>query len=150
MAAAVLVAIAPAQARDERLLMEVNSALSSPQAQDRFDDTVQFYWDDQVYPQALQSFGIHTAGRKTWALTKTDQEACDRAFLSALIALRDRAKEAGANAVVHIKSIYLNREFRSETQYECRAGHVATGVTLEGRLVKLPPPGVTTWTPVTE
>ncbi len=137
----------PAQARDERLLFTVEGALSKPAARDRLDDTVQFFFGDQSFPEPLQKFGIYTAERKTSALTKTDEEACDWVFLSALLALRDRAKEEGANAVVNIKSIYKNREFVSNTEYECRAGWFVTGAALEGRVVKLPPPGVTTIPP---
>lgn len=149
-AAAVLAAVAlalPAQARDERMLFDIRAALASPEGQDRFDDTVQFFWGDQPYPQPLQTFGIHTTERKRFAPTRTDQGACDHAFIAALAALRDHAKAAGANAVVDIKSIYRNREFRSDTQYECRAGYIVTGVSLEGRLVKLPAPGPTAVTP---
>lgn len=133
---------APAHARDERLLFDIDKALSSPLGKDRFDDTVAFYFAERAYPQPLQTFGIHTTERRTFAPIYTDLEACDRVFIEALAALRDAAKAAGANAVVEIKSIYKNREFRSETQYECRAGYVVTGVSLEGRLVKLPGPGV--------
>jgi len=142
LAAALLVAPA-AQARDERMLFDVQAALSSPEGRDRFDDTVQFFWADQPYPAPQQSFGIHTAERKTFAPTRTDEGACRRAFIATLAALRDAAKAAGANAVVDIKSLYKNREFRSDTQFECRAGYVVSGVSLEGRLVKLPGPGVT-------
>lgn len=145
-AAAALLAAAslpsPAQARDERMLFDIQAALATPEGRDRFDDTVQFFWGEQPYPPPQQSFGIHTTERKTFAPTRTDEDACNRAFIAALAALRDHAKLAGANAVVDIKSIYKNREFRSETQYECRAGYVVTGVSLEGRLVKLPAPGV--------
>jgi hypothetical protein len=141
MAAAVALA-APAEARDERLLFEVGPVLDSAAGKDRFDDTIAFYFGEQPYPQAVQAFGIHTSMRRTFAPIYTDDEACARAFIEALASLRDAAKAAGANAVVEIKSIYKNREFRSETQYECRGGYVVTGVSLEGRLVKLPGPGV--------
>ena len=98
----------PAQARDEPLLFTVQGALATPAAKDRLDDTVQFFFGEQSYPEPLQQFGIFTVERKTSAMTKTDQEACDWVFLSALLALRDRAKEEGANAVVDIKGIYKN------------------------------------------
>jgi len=130
-------ASAPAQARDDRLLLNISGALATAEAKDRLDDTVQFYWADQPYPEPEQRFGIFDTGRKTYSLNKTDLEACDQSFLLALVALRDRAKALGANAVVNIKSVYKNREFRSETQYECRAGSLVTSVALEGRIVKL-------------
>jgi hypothetical protein len=139
---AATLAIPAAQARDERLLDDIAAALESPEGRDRFDETVEFYWGDQPHPEPLESFGIHTAERKTFAPIRTDTDACRRAFIEALASLRDRAKAAGGNAVVGIKSIYRNREFRSETEYECRGGYVVTGVSLEGRLVRLPPRGV--------
>lgn len=148
-----LLAATAAGARDERQLQSIDAALNSARAKDLFDDTVQFYWGDHSYPQPLPESTIiprpvRGATRKTFALTKTDLEACDWAFLSSLVALRDEAKKEGANAIVNLKSLYENREFRSETQYECRAGYVATGVTLEGKLVKLAPAyGVTTVRP---
>ena len=144
------VVFAPAaQARDERMLFDVKGALESPEGKDRFDDTVSFFWADQAYPKPLQSFDIQTSERKSFAPTRTDAEACQVAFIEALAALRDHAKEVGGNAVVDIKSIYKNREFRSDSQYECRAGYFSTVVTLEGRVVKLPPTisGITTSKP---
>jgi len=128
----------PAQARDDRLLLNIAGALATGEARDRLDDTIEFYWGDQAYPEPEQRFGIFDTGRKTYALNKTDLQACDQSFLLALVALRDRAKSVGANAVVNIKSIYKNREFRSDTQYECRAGSLVTSVALEGRIVRLP------------
>jgi hypothetical protein len=134
---------APAAARDERMLFEIERALAGPEGKDRFDDTVQFYWGDRRYPQPAESYGIHTTARRVFAPVYTDEVACQQAFIEALAALRDATKAKGGNAVVDIKSIYKNREFRSESQFECRAGYLSTGVSLEGRLVKLPPPGVT-------
>jgi hypothetical protein len=130
-----------AQARDDRMLFEIRAALDGAQGHDRFDETVQFYWGDQPYPQPVQTFDIQTSERKAFAPTRTDDQACLAAFIEALAALRDHAKAVGGNAVVDIKSIYKNREFRSESQYECRAGYLVTGVSLEGRVVKLPGAG---------
>lgn len=148
--AAVLVAVAltpSAQARDERMLFDVQPVLASPLGKDRFDETVQFYFGERPYPQPQQTFGVHTSERRSFTPLYSDAEACDRAFVEALAGLRDAAKARGANAVVDIKSIYRNREFRSDTQYECRAGYLATSVSLEGRLVRLPGPGVSSANP---
>jgi len=130
-----------AEARDEQRLFEVAAVLASAEARDRFDDTMQFYWADQSHPPTVEAFTIHTSERKTFLPTRTELEACDQSFIEALAALRDAAKKAGANAVVNIKSLYKNREFRSQTQYECRLSYFAASVTLEGRLVKVPAPG---------
>ena len=140
-AALMACALAPpsAQARDEQRLFDIASVLASPDGRDRFDDTVQFFWAGQDTPTAEQSFTIHTSERKTFAPTRTEREACDQSFLEALAALRDAAKAAGGTAVVNIKSLYKNREFRSATQYECRLTYFAATVTLEGKLVRLAP-----------
>lgn len=131
----------PALARDEQRLFEFAPVLASTAGKDRFDDTVQFFFSEQPYPPPVQVFEIHSSERRLLTPTRGEREACDETFIEALAALRDAAKDAGANAVVNIKSLYKNREFRSETQYECRVGFITTTVSLEGKLVKLPPPG---------
>jgi uncharacterized protein YbjQ (UPF0145 family) len=47
-----------------------------------------------------------------------------------------RAKKAGANAVVNIVSYYKNVEMASATEFECHAGAAAHAI-LRGDLVKL-------------
>jgi len=142
-AAALLACVLPlaAQARDEQRLFDIATVLASPAGRDRFDDTVQFYWAGQDAPAAEQTFSIHTSERKTFLPTRTEREACDQSVIEALAALRDAAKKVGANAVVNIKSLYKNREFRSPVEYECRLSYFAASVTLEGKLVKLAAPG---------
>jgi len=130
-----------AHARDEQRLYAIADALATPMGRDRFDDTIRFFWAEQDTPAAQQSFSIHTAERKTFLPTRTELEACDQSFIEALASLRDAARKIGADAVVGIKSLYKNREFRSATQYECRLSYFSASVTLEGRLVKLQPSG---------
>jgi len=47
-----------------------------------------------------------------------------------------RAKKAGANAVVNIVSYYKNVEMASATEFECHAGAAAHAI-LRGDLIKL-------------
>ena len=47
------------EARDDRLLFNVDSVLASPDGKDRFDDTVQFYFGERPYPQRRRR-GWHT------------------------------------------------------------------------------------------
>ena len=133
-----------ALARDDQRLYDIAPALASKEGRDRFDDTVQFYWAGQEAPPEQEAFAIHASTRKTFLPTRTEQEACDQSFIEALAGLRDAARKAGADAVVMIKSLHKNREFRSTTQYECRLSYFAASVTLEGRLVKLGPAGPVT------
>ena len=150
LAAAVMAAAAfsgPVAARDERMLLDIAAAVGTPAWHDRFDDTVQFLWGDQSYAPPVKAYDITTVERRSFAPTRTDEETCIAAFIDALADLRDHAKQLGANAVVNIKSIYRNREFRSDTQFECRAGYVVNNVSLEGRVVSLPEHGIATQRP---
>jgi hypothetical protein len=140
--AALLACVLPstAAARDEQRLYDIASVLASPEARDRFDETITFHWADAEAPVIERSFAIHTSARKTFLPTRTEREACDQSFIEALAALRDAARKAGADGVVAIKSLHKNREFRSPTQYECRLSYFSATVTLEGRLVKVAAP----------
>lgn len=133
----------PAAARDEQRLYDIAPALASPEGRDRFDDTIAFHWAGAEPPAIERSLTIHTSERKTFLPTRTEQEACEQSFIEALAALRDAARKAGADAVVSIKSLYKNREFRSATQYECRLSYFAASVTLEGRIARLAPAAIT-------
>jgi hypothetical protein len=140
LAATLLAALPPAaSARDDQRLLDIAAALATPAARDRFDDTITFHWAESEAPVIERSFSIHTSERRTFLPTRTEQEASEQSFIQALAALRDAARKAGADAVVAIKSLHKNREFRSATQYECRLGYFAATVTLEGRIVKLAP-----------
>jgi hypothetical protein len=44
----------------------------------------------------------------------------------------------GGNAIVNLRSNYKDREFTSETEYQCGAGNVTGGVAFVGDVVKLP------------
>lgn len=126
----------PAAARDDKLTFPVAEAMSTPAAQGKLDGSVKFYFSGQPTPAAKQTFGTFTSNKKTNAFNKSDKEACDWTFLSAMIALQDRAKREGGNAVVDIHSVYKNDEFKSATEYECGAGKLMTGVALRGTVVK--------------
>lgn len=77
-----------------------------------------------------------SVNRKTNAFGKGDQKTCDWALQSALIALQDQAKAAGANAVVDIVSDYDN-EYRDSENYECHVGFLMSGVIMKGKLAKV-------------
>jgi uncharacterized protein YbjQ (UPF0145 family) len=54
-----------------------------------------------------------------------------------VIALQERARKQGGNAVVNIVSNYKNVITSSETEYVCGAGGLIAGVALKGRVVNL-------------
>jgi len=88
--------------------------------------------DDRYY-----LVGEFTANRKTNATNKTDKEACEISFVSAVLSLQQRARREGGDAVVNIHSVYKNENRESDSEYLCGAGTFAAGVALRGTVVKL-------------
>jgi uncharacterized protein YbjQ (UPF0145 family) len=84
-----------------------------------------------------KTIGEWTSNKKTNAFNKSDQEACDIAFISAAVSLQDRAKREGGNAVINIHSVYKNDKFESGSEYLCGAGATMAGVALRGTVVTL-------------
>ena len=131
---AVLVSVAgAADARNDRLTLPISEALAA--GKDRLDPGVKLYFGNPG-PGGTQ-LGRFTANRKTNASGKSDKQSCEWAFLSSVIALQERARKEGGNAVVGIVSIYKKQETSSATQYVCAAGNVVTGVAFRGTVVRL-------------
>ena len=123
-------------ARDDRLMFPINNALSAPAAQEKLQG-IDFYFGNQKHPKILKDFGEVSTNKKTNAFNKSDMQACEWVFLSAMLELQERARRLGANAVINIKSNYKNNEVVSDTEYQCGAGTLFAGVALKGRIVKL-------------
>lgn len=94
-----------------------------------------------IDPNIKLSFGDNggsgkewTANKKTNGVNKSTQVACNRAFVSAVISLQDRAKKEGKNSVVDIYSFYKKNKFSSSSQFECEDGKMMSGVTLKGKV----------------
>jgi uncharacterized protein YbjQ (UPF0145 family) len=136
--ALVLAVASSADARDDRLKFAVADAMKTSDAKAKLDGSVKFYWGKQKVPAGAKMMGTFTSNKKTNFFNKSDQEACNWAWLSAMVSLQDRAKREGGNAVVNIHSVYRNQDFVSEKEFECGAGSVTGGVALRGTVAKLP------------
>ena len=126
-----------ALARDTQLKLPIKDAMEDAAAKEKLGTGVKFFFGPQTTPKAEKSLGTFTSNKKTNFVGKSDKEACEWAFLSAMISLRDRAIAEGGNAVINIQSYFKKNEFTSATEYECHAGAVTGGVTLRGTVVKL-------------
>jgi len=120
-------------ARDTVRSYFIDAALKS----EPVDNDIPLYFAGQRHPAMLRSFGVFNASRKTNSFGKSDEAACQHVFLSAVMALQQRARKKGGNAVINIRSNYHSSEMRSATQFECGAGGVIAGVALKGEIVKL-------------
>jgi len=123
-------------ARDTKHMFPLSDALNTAVAVEQLDKGIKFYFGSQKPESVARSLGPFTSNRKTNAFNKTDKEACEWAFLSAMLALQARAEQEGGDAVI-IHSYYRKNTVKSDTEYECGAGAFVAGVTLVGEVVKL-------------
>jgi hypothetical protein len=137
MLAALCATLATSQAfaRDSVADYSVDAALASEPG--KVTPDVALFFAGQKHPAVLQSFGEFATNKKTNAFGKSDMEACQHVFLSAVLELQDRARKQGGNAVVNIKSNYRNELRASPSEFTCGAGAVIAGVALVGDVVKL-------------
>jgi len=119
-----------AMARDTQLMFSIKDAMNTPAAQDQLKQGVKFYFGDTRYPKAKREM-------LTNGFNKSEVEACNWVFLSAMLALQKKAINEGGNAVVNIVSNYKHIEYSSRKKFECHDGAFVTGVALKGKVVKL-------------
>ena len=132
-----LVLIPPALARDTIESYSVEEAMSLEKAKGTLGSEISFHFGDQAHGKIEKNFGEFRTNKKTNSFNKTDKQACQWAFLSAMVSLRDRARREGGNAVVNIKSNYKNDLTSSNDSFQCGAGSIIAGVALVGDVVKL-------------
>lgn len=135
--AAVMAAVAPAQAADRKVMLPIAGAMGANDAQNRIGDSVKFYFGSQPTPKVVAKLGSDTTSQKTNAFGKSDEKACNWVFLSGMLALKKRAEELGANAVVNIVSNYNHVEASSTTEFECHAGAIMAGAAFKADFVKV-------------
>jgi len=135
-----------AQARDDTYFLPIQPALDTSEAKERLDGSIMFYFGDQPHPDVeatlMQGQVIYKkarAFRSDWTdeEAENDKNGCNRAMLTVLRIFQARALKLGGNAVINIESHYKGNVFKSNDQFECRAGGSGSGVILKGDIVKL-------------
>lgn len=132
----VMATVDDAAARDTEYKLSVADAIQDAEVRKNLGNDVAYYFSGQPNPPVAKSFGEFVTNKKTNAFGKPDLVACRWAMLSALLQLRDRAKQLGADAVIDIVSYYKKETFASPSEYVCHAGAVVAGVALKGTFVK--------------
>ncbi len=126
---------ASAMARDDAGKYSIDEAMATDTGQSFTGVT--FYFGDQSYAEPNEKFGTFTSKKTTNAFGKSDEEACQWAFLSAVKSFYERALREGGNAVVNLVSITTGQPFSSATEFECRVGNIVAKVYLRGQVVEL-------------
>ena len=124
-------------ARDTLQAVSIEDALATEKAKQALGENVAFFFGEQSPGNVVKEFGEIRTNKKTNAFGKSDTAACQWAFLSAMIALKDRALQDGGNAVINIKSNYKNNLTSSETTFQCGAGGIMAGVALVGTVATI-------------
>jgi hypothetical protein len=109
--------------------LSIQDALSDTASNENYDPNIPVRFGDNG-----GSGKLWTANRKTNTVNKGVAEGCNRAFMSAIIALQDRAKKEGKTSVIDVHSYYKKKKFSSSTQFDCESGAVMAGVALRGRV----------------
>ncbi|WP_249963130.1 excinuclease ABC subunit A [Histophilus somni] len=129
--AVVIAACAP---RDTTHYLSIQEALSSPEAKKVLNPKIKLYFGKPAPGQVIQKGAV--TNPKTNAVNKTDKEACQWVFLSAVKRFQDQAVAKGVTKVGNLVSYYKKKEYSSTTKYECHAGRSIAGVALKGDFVK--------------
>lgn len=122
-----------AQARDDKLILSIQDALNNPEAAKVLDPQIKVYYA-QGSGKVIKANLV--TNRKTNGVGKTDEAACQWAFLSAVKQLQQQAVAEHATKVVNVVSYYKKNTMASTSQYECHAGGVVVGVALKGDLAR--------------
>lgn len=126
-----------AYAADSKVKFPIKDAMGLEKIKNQFDDDVSFYWGNSPHAKVTKKFGSFKTSKRTNGFSKARSQACAWAMASSLVALRDRARREGGNAVINIVSNIKNHEESSETEYSCLAGRVVVNVALKGDVVTL-------------
>lgn len=124
-------------ARDDHKMFPLEDALQAQAAKDKLDPEVKLFFGAQKHPKVTKELGEWKTNKKTNAFNKSDKQACEWTFLSAMLEMQERAQKQGGNAVIGIKSNYKNVERSSDTEYMCGSGALMSGVAFKGKVVKL-------------
>jgi hypothetical protein len=130
-------AFTTANAREDIDGYSLEEVMGLEQTRIALETDIRFFFDGENMPEIIKNFGEFRTNKKSNGVGKTDLVACQRAFLSAMLSLRDRARREGGNAVIKIKSNYKGNTTSSTQTFQCGAGNIMVGVALMGTVVTL-------------
>jgi hypothetical protein len=127
----------PADARNIKRLLRIAAAMEAKDLEPKLDGSTKLFFGKAKSPGGLKTLRTEITLGKVSLRGKSEETACNSAFLSALADLQKRAKQHDGNAVVNIVSYYKRAEMSSTTEFECHEGSGYMAVELRGDLVKL-------------
>lgn len=125
----------PVQAADAMLDLPVADARASKHATALLD--IPFFMAGEKHAAVASKVGEWPTNQRTNAFGKAKSDACNRVFISAIVALQKRAQTEGGNAIIDVRSNTKDQPLESATLFRCAAGGVVANVALKGTVVKL-------------
>jgi len=123
-------------ARTTERMLAANKAAESELGRKKLN-RIGFYMRGQQHRPVKHEVGQFSVTGRTPAVLRTDAQACEVAFLSALASLQAHALEQGGNAIVRIDSVTRGKETTSTSDYRCLVGATIAHVGLRGDIVVL-------------
>ena len=127
--------VMPVRAADAMLELPVADARASTHASALLD--IPFFMAGEKHAAVTSKLGEWPTNQRSNAFGKAKTDACNRVFISAILALQKRAQTEGGNAVIDVRSNTKDQPFESATQFRCAAGAMVANVALKGTVVKL-------------
>ena len=124
-------------ARDDIQNFSIKHALETPDAKEKLNPKIKLSFGNWKHGAVVKSIGEWKSYKKSNGFGRSNEVACQRAFLSAAISLQERASKMGGNAVIGIKSNYDNKKTSSDTTYVCASGTLMSAVALIGTVVRV-------------
>jgi len=123
-------------AEDAWEYFSVQDALNSPLAQEKLESGIKFYMKGQPHGKVSNITKEYSANKRTRKFGRSTEEACQVAFISALMAFQDRAHKENCDTVIDLYSVTKDREFESADQFSCLVGGMVANVALRGKVGK--------------
>ena len=126
-----------AGARNTAHQLSIKDALESDLGRERLLPGIPLYFGSQAHPAVAEKIRDGRTNKATRSMFRSDEEACQVAFLSGLIALQKQAQSMGANAIIGIKTNTGANSTDSSDTYVCAAGATVARVNVTGSYVRL-------------
>jgi len=127
----------PALAKDSWYQFSAKDAQASDLGKDSLNSEIKLFMKGENHAKAVKRLGEFKTNQRSNAFGHSAQSACDRAFISALKSLQERAVKEGGNAVVDIYTITKDKKFESAEEYSCLKGGFVANVALMGTVAQL-------------
>lgn len=122
-------------ARSDYVYLDAQQVANGPQGKQRLSG-IAYFMKGQNHPAVVQELGEVHSSKKTRNLGRGDEESCEIALVSALIAIEKKAKSMGADAVINMESYTRDKISADTTKLECNVGSAVANMAVRGTMVK--------------